>query len=312
MNKLRLVYDRVHILNKDIQIVEEEDNLRLILRGIIQDIEYVKAFELIDNNIVIIDTNERRYIISNSGEIIASWEMMTDSDAVNIGKFIDSLDIEYIIKNLYTDKELLDINIPFKSYSSNFKLELQETIIDNIKLLSLKDLFTNHNINSLIYNGMRENKFIEDNGGTSIVIINKELRYKKIYNTDDRVINSGIFNKNTLMVPSYRYEIINKDLVLTSVILKRTKKYIDWYTVIYKNKLWNNTYFNLVHIEGNILYLRNSTNNKISLYDINTLQEIENISDIDCSGDRFLIKLTYKINGEEQIEEFKPLLYGEP
>ena len=318
VNKLSLIYDNTYRLNSHIQLGVNSTVIHLIVDNKLENKDYKVVYSIIDNHLVVIDGNDRRYIINNKGQKVKEWEIKDyNIDEIYIGEYIDSIGIqnkEETIKDINlgkqlficTDKNMLD-RVILTLYNSNIK---------GTYIFKLNNTYTLKEICSLIVNNKTEIKFVDGGEIThNINIITNRLRLiskSNMYNIENERYY-GIYNRKKFLQATSEVHKITNNLIAISI--NNTEL-----GLIYKNKLIDRRYnfigdtsgVKIIHdnktgenkfIKNNdrILFLQDAETDEYSLYNLYTFKRIGNIKNL---------KVTSKLNYMYDIKGFEYSIDG--
>lgn len=249
LNKLHLVYDNVTDINSNIQVAKGDKSLRLNLRNSLDTRIYYQFQEILKGVYLTVDENNNRGLIDNSGNIVKCWNYInSDIDLYHIGKYLDSLDANYLKNSIHNCNNLINIKIgkAEREYKDTL-IVLKEKIryTHQFSILYINDYKNNIEIQSLIdKNGIREIKFIDGDIGSNNVRfllgireLNDYTRYLRKHSlgnlTDDI---SGIYdNKNNLIFKCTPYDLMKAIRIKNGIVL--TINNTNRYRIIHKGKL---------------------------------------------------------------------------
>ena len=303
MNKVELICNRIHRLNDNIQLGETDTYIKLILKGRIIDKQYKTVYEIVQNHLVAIETDNTRYIISDTGEIIDSWKYSENNiDEYYIGKYLDTvLNDNISISEIKSHKMIITKE---SNKTADVMLLIHDTAVDGTYIVLLYNFVTFNRIDRLMVNGKLYTKFIENNITKEIHIINKDIKYIRNYDiiNNDKYIGGGIYNNDILISQADDYYSYLKDNNL--VIIKINK---DTFGIIYNNSLQENTY-KFIGVKGKILYTQEKSSDTYILYNLLTLDTIDNIEGLNVSIENGYRVFDYKLNNKQYHNTVKSIV----
>ena len=315
MEKLSLIFDRVYNISYNIKVAESDKKLRLLLKNKLDSKVYTSINELINNTFIAIDTDNRRYLINKNGDIIKSWEYTKNKDIINIGLYLDSLDIKDILKGIIRNKLIIRAKDGYNSYNIELKIDYinKET---NTYIVSITDNIAENNIQSLIVNNTIEYKFIRSNKDyryivNKIEVINNKLRYIENYTISDEIkyISSGIYTNKRLISLADNYKKYN-NLIFIWINNIKSDTHNNLYKIIYNNRLKRGEY-KFIGIGDNKLYLQDYKTSKYKLYNLETLEEYK-VKKLEVLNRGYAYRkrrlIRYELMGEEKLESVDSIL----
>ena len=244
MNKLSLIFDKIHKLTDSIQVAEDTKELRLILNNKLDARIFYSITEVIDNTFIALDETYNRYLIDKKGNIIKSWgyNLRYDADLINIGEYLDSLKVKDILESLYKNRLNLVASDRHSNYDTCLTLEYRNDETNTV-IIGLYNKIRGKSIHSLIVKNMREQKFVsydENNNyiANDIEVIDDKFRYieKYVITNDIMYFSSGIYNGTKLITPANNYKKYNNSIIVWVPSIK-SSEYTSIYRLIYNNKI---------------------------------------------------------------------------
>ena len=292
MNKVELICDVIHRINDNIQIGETERYIKLVLKGRLLDNQYKTVYEIINNHIVAIDEDDTRYIISNTGDIIDSWEDSENNiDEYYIGRYLDN-----VLKDNISLSEIISHRLTIVKASNKtvgVMLLIKNTTVKGTYIISLYNVLTYNKIESLIVRDKICTKFIDNNIVREIHIINKDIKYIRNYDIFNgyKYIGGNIYNKDIIISPADDYYSYIKNNNLVIIKINR-----DTFGIIYNNSLQETTYkFIGIGVNCKILYTQEKNSGRYILYDVKTLEVINGIEDLSVNIINDYRQFQYKV-----------------
>ena len=277
MNKINLIYDKIYNVNNNISIVEDNKDINLVLNNKLYR-DFIRVYSLFDNNIFAVDSNNKRYIISNRGKIEDSWDMKGRGDIytlvddmVHLGRYVDSLPVSYKIRKIGARGKRIDFNNKLGYLVNRLIVTIHKTHENTYKIILEANNVSIHTESLIVY-GKVEHKLIDDNSLNRITVLNNNLRYI-VKCTLAGECEEYICNKADKL-----YKVSKKIDISESIsVLKLADS--DEYLLIHNDDLQKDRY-NFIGISNNRLYLINSETKQSSLIDIRKDKVILNINNL--------------------------------
>lgn len=294
MDKLHLIFDRVHKINENVIILEQDEHIKLLLKGVLIDDTYKVIYELFDGHFIAMKEDNSRVIIDSAGNRTVYWDYKDTKcsylkELKVVGKYIDSLDDTYKQHLIKKDKQLY---INKYHHINKINIDISKSNTADITKITLIDSVNSNTIDSIIRNGVTTIGFTSNNQVKKINILSNDIMHIDSFGLDGNYIHSGLYNREKLLFYTDKYYRVTVNIAIIQV--KGSKDF----KLIVKGEITDNSY-SFVGCQDNMLYLQDSSTGEHSILDCMTLQYLTDIEvkDIDsCLKEYTYMVHNYKIN----------------